>query len=123
MRLVQSGFFDVAQIDILKGPQSLYFGKSATAGVVSIRSAGPTSSLEASLRGSYEFEEKGYTVEGYVSGPISDTLGFRIAGRYNKIDDLYFRSEEHTSELQSLMRISYAVFCLKKKNRTTAKTQ
>src|SRR3546814_4269469 len=29
------------------------------------------------------------------------------------------RSEEHTSELQSLMRISYAVFCLKKKNTTT----
>src|SRR3546814_1303681 len=31
------------------------------------------------------------------------------------------RSEEHTSELQSLMRISYAVFCLKKKNTTTKK--
>src|SRR3546814_4526396 len=31
----------------------------------------------------------------------------------------YARSEEHTSELQSLMRISYAVFCLKKKNRRT----
>src|SRR3546814_971379 len=31
---------------------------------------------------------------------------------------LALRSEEHTSELQSLMRISYAVFCLKKKNRT-----
>src|SRR3546814_6640913 len=30
-----------------------------------------------------------------------------------------FRSEEHTSELQSLMRISYAVFCLKKKNKQT----
>src|SRR3546814_6742160 len=30
----------------------------------------------------------------------------------------YRRSEEHTSELQSLMRISYAVFCLKKKNTT-----
>src|SRR3546814_10028375 len=30
-----------------------------------------------------------------------------------------FRSEEHTSELQSLMRISYAVFCLKKKKRIT----
>src|SRR3546814_3638302 len=30
-----------------------------------------------------------------------------------------FRSEEHTSELQSLMRISYAVFCLKKKKPTT----
>src|SRR3546814_2461202 len=32
------------------------------------------------------------------------------------ITDLNARSEEHTSELQSLMRISYAVFCLKKKN-------
>src|SRR3546814_4933364 len=32
------------------------------------------------------------------------------------------RSEEHTSELQSLMRISYAVFCLKKKTTTTMKT-
>src|SRR3546814_3222355 len=33
------------------------------------------------------------------------------------------RSEEHTSELQSLMRISYAVFCLKKKKRRTKKRQ
>src|SRR3546814_7518089 len=32
------------------------------------------------------------------------------------------RSEEHTSELQSLMRISYAVFCLKKKTQTSTKT-
>src|SRR3546814_1585918 len=32
------------------------------------------------------------------------------------------RSEEHTSELQSLMRISYAVFCLKKKKKSTQKT-
>src|SRR3546814_2142015 len=32
--------------------------------------------------------------------------------------DTVMRSEEHTSELQSLMRISYAVFCLKKKNNT-----
>src|SRR3546814_5910387 len=33
----------------------------------------------------------------------------------DRIMDLSYRSEEHTSELQSLMRISYAVFCLKKK--------
>src|SRR3546814_5756686 len=33
------------------------------------------------------------------------------------LQDLRSRSEEHTSELQSLMRISYAVFCLKKKNK------
>src|SRR3546814_2459177 len=33
------------------------------------------------------------------------------------------RSEEHTSELQSLMRISYAVFCLKKKNKDTSSSR
>src|SRR3546814_4656330 len=37
--------------------------------------------------------------------------------RSNEFPDVYFRSEEHTSELQSLMRISYAVFCLKKKTK------
>src|SRR3546814_3350600 len=42
--------------------------------------------------------------------------GGRAAIQYILIDDALFdRSEEHTSELQSLMRISYAVFCLKKK--------
>src|SRR3546814_7572459 len=44
----------------------------------------------------------------YDSAPLKDTL-----------DACVDRSEEHTSELQSLMRISYAVFCLKKKNRHT----
>src|SRR3546814_2024036 len=44
------------------------------------------------------------------------------AGRPHAANDVIrypFRSEEHTSELQSLMRISYAVFCLKKKNHRT----
>src|SRR3546814_8514837 len=35
------------------------------------------------------------------------------------LKEISWRSEEHTSELQSLMRISYAVFCLKKKNKTS----
>src|SRR3546814_9912308 len=38
-----------------------------------------------------------------------------MAKRRHTSPDASFRSEEHTSELQSLMRISYAVFCLKKK--------
>src|SRR3546814_6563971 len=41
----------------------------------------------------------------------------RLAGRNREhLEPQRHRSEEHTSELQSLMRISYAVFCLKKKN-------
>src|SRR3546814_3918136 len=39
-----------------------------------------------------------------------------ICSRVSSFVPIDFRSEEHTSELQSLMRISYAVFCLKKKN-------
>src|SRR3546814_10045070 len=41
--------------------------------------------------------------------------------RYVEVEVAGGRSEEHTSELQSLMRISYAVFCLKKKNSTIIK--
>src|SRR3546814_10292311 len=49
-----------------------------------------------------------------IPGNGHATPGLRIA-RY---DFPHGRSEEHTSELQSLMRISYAVFCLKKKTNT-----
>src|SRR3546814_5207263 len=49
--------------------------------------------------------------------PITQSQNRLIAGRLNVP-----RSEEHTSELQSLMRISYAVFCLKKKTTKTKKT-
>ena len=85
MRLVQASFFDVAQIDVLKGPQSLFFGKSASAGVFSVRSANPTQNWEMGGKASYEFEEEGYTVGGYISGPISDTLGVRVAAQYQDI--------------------------------------
>src|SRR3546814_4647208 len=48
---------------------------------------------------------------GWISQPLDQ--GGRPAAA-----DILVRSEEHTSELQSLMRISYAVFCLKKKKNT-----
>lgn len=87
MRIVQAGFFDVEQIDILKGPQSLFFGKSASAGVFAVRSANPTPDWEIGGKASYEFEEKGYTVGGFISGPISDALGIRVAAQYQDIED------------------------------------
>src|SRR3546814_17100028 len=52
----------------------------------------------------------------------SKVLGIEaIVSHHRRLDRVPIRSEEHTSELQSLMRISYAVFCLKKKK--TYKTQ
>ena len=87
MRIVQAGFFDVEQIDILKGPQSLFFGKSASAGVFAVRSANPTQDWEVGTKVSHEFEENGTTVGGYISGPLSGKLGIRVAAQYQNIED------------------------------------
>src|SRR3546814_2787110 len=50
--------------------------------------------------------------------PLGQQVGHHRRGRFRQHD----RSEEHTSELQSLMRISYAVFCLKKKTKKQHRT-
>src|SRR3546814_1090028 len=51
------------------------------------------------------------------SKEVGSALGMQGSGAFNieGAQSMFVRSEEHTSELQSLMRISYAVFCLKKK--------
>src|SRR3546814_7838875 len=68
---------------------------------------------------------------GNLANAGETALGHYIANAYNmsanpeteKFGEEYkARSEEHTSELQSLMRISYAVFCLKKKTQHTSQT-
>ncbi|MEM1143354.1 MAG: TonB-dependent receptor [Pseudomonadota bacterium] len=89
MRMVQSAYMDLQQIDVLTGPQSLYFGKSASAGVLAFRSADPTSEFEAKLGAGYEFEQEGQYLEGYVSGPLTDTLGGRLAFRYASTDEFW----------------------------------
>src|SRR3546814_7463936 len=65
----------------------------------------------------------GVTAESIASGPLKDQPSpikplspeGRAELRRLVMETYDWRSEEHTSELQSLMRISYAVFCLKKK--------
>src|SRR3546814_6811003 len=62
-------------------------------------------------------------VERLVGAPDQRLRGFRRLARGGDPDRDGDRSEEHTSELQSLMRISYAVFCLKKKKNAQPKTK
>src|SRR3546814_5262037 len=57
-----------------------------------------------------------------LSRPAPPARNGRGRSRSSASGSPYDRSEEHTSELQSLMRISYAVFCLKKKKTTNKKT-
>lgn len=83
--LTQS-FIDMATVEVLKGPQTLYFGKNTPAGVVMVETANPTSTFEAGIKTGYEFVARERFVEAYVSGPLSSTLGARIAGRYDDMD-------------------------------------
>ena len=76
------GMFDVGQVEVLKGPQALFFGKNSPAGVISLRSADPTSRTEFSARVGYEFYAEEKVAELVASGPVTDTLGLRLAVRY-----------------------------------------
>ena len=84
-RIAYAGLFDLAQVEIMKGPQALFFGKNASAGVVSIKSALPTEELSGYVRGGYEFEAHERYAEAAVSIPITETLRTRFAGRYSKL--------------------------------------
>ena len=74
--------FDLAQVEVLKGPQALYFGKNSTAGVISLRSADPGDEVEFKAAVGYEFESKEKRAELIYSTPLSDTVGLRLAGLY-----------------------------------------
>ena len=76
------GLFDVKQVEVLKGPQALFFGKNSPAGVVAIQSTDPGDTFEGYLRAGYEVTSEMPFVEGAVTVPLSDTLSVRLAARY-----------------------------------------
>ena len=78
-RFIFNSYLDMKQIEVLKGPQSLYFGKSATAAVVSVTTNDPGDELEVDVMAGYEFEHEQTMAELVVSGPITDTFGARLA--------------------------------------------
>lgn len=87
-----AGLFDVGQIEVLKGPQGLFFGKNSPAGVISLRSADPTDRFEGIARVGYEFAADDKFGELVLSGPATDWLKLRVAGRYSDMKG-YFRNE------------------------------
>ncbi|HKX78014.1 MAG TPA: TonB-dependent receptor [Novosphingobium sp.] len=84
-RILHASQFDLGQVEILKGPQALFFGKNSPAGVISINTANPTPDFSAMARVGYEFEAEEKFVEGFVSGPIAENLLFRVAGKYSSM--------------------------------------
>lgn len=83
-RVINEGFFDLERIEVLEGPQALFFGKNATAGVISFTTADPTAEFMTKVRAAYEFNSQQVQGDFIVSGPVTDTLGLRLAVRLSK---------------------------------------
>jgi len=91
-RIINEGFFDAQRIEVLKGPQALFYGKNATAGVISITTNDPGDEPEALARLGYEFKAKNVLGEGVFSMPVSETFGVRLALRASRMSGGYFKN-------------------------------
>ena len=91
-RVINEGFFDLARVEILKGPQALFYGKNATAGVISLTTADPGKEREISARVGYELNARQLYGEVVYSTPLSDTLGLRLAVRGSKMFGGFYRN-------------------------------
>ena len=79
--MTRSASFDLQRVEVLKGPQGLLFGSNSTGGAVNYIAARPTSELSAGLEAGYgRFDA--WELGGFVSGPVSDSIGVRLAARH-----------------------------------------
>jgi len=85
-------FYDVNQVEVVRGPQGTLYGRNATAGVVNVISAKPTDQFEAMLSADWgNYSNRRY--EGMVNIPIvDDRLDLRVAGEWTKRDGYTFDS-------------------------------
>jgi len=88
----RSPFLDVERVEVLRGPQSILFGKNSVAGALNISTAKPTDEFEGSLAASWEFENEESIIEGMVSGPISNRVRYRIAARQRELKGYMFNA-------------------------------
>ncbi|HEX7855161.1 MAG TPA: TonB-dependent receptor [Sphingobium sp.] len=88
---IRLGQIDLSRVEVLKGPQALFYGKNSPGGIVSLVSQDPGQKFEAKLRTGYEFYAKQRYVEGSVSAPLTDEIGARLVGYYSK-EDGWFRN-------------------------------
>ena len=79
------GLYDLQQVEVMKGPQALFFGKNSPAGVISLKSRDPGRELDGYARIGYEFEANERYAEAAFGGPVAESLSLRVAGRYSKL--------------------------------------
>lgn len=92
--------YDLASVQVLKGPQGTLFGRNSTSGALLVYSKEPTFDTEGYLMGGYGNYNR-IEAEGAVNVPIvTDTLAIRVAGRYEKRDG-FSRSIYNGQELEN----------------------
>ncbi len=84
-RVTTSTFLDLERVEILKGPQSTFFGNNAIAGAFNLVTRGAGNEFDAWTRALYG-EDGQYALEGAVGGPVTDTFGVRVAATFNGMD-------------------------------------
>lgn len=77
-RTTETSFLDLDRIEILKGPQSTFFGNNAIGGALNIVTKNPGDQFDAWGRALYGMYGQ-YATEGAIGGPIDDTFGARLA--------------------------------------------
>lgn len=75
---LRTGQYDLDQLEVLKGPQALFFGKNSPGGILSVKTSDPTKALLTQVRAGYEFDAEEKFGEFTLSGPLSETLGGRL---------------------------------------------
>jgi outer membrane receptor protein involved in Fe transport len=85
-RSARIALFDVDRVEVLKGPQTTFFGANAIAGALNITTRKPTDAFQANTSALYAFEDGEYNFEGGVGGPVADGINLRIAARLNGMD-------------------------------------
>jgi iron complex outermembrane recepter protein len=78
---------DLERVEILRGPQGTLFGRNATGGLVHYISKRPTKEFEGFVNALYGRHNQ-VRLEGAVGGPLSETLGFRVALAHNRHDSI-----------------------------------
>ena len=76
---------NLKRVEVLRGPQSTLFGKNASAGIISIVTAEPQFKFGGSAEASYG-NYNAVIAKASVTGPISETMAFSLAGNYNRRD-------------------------------------
>ena len=86
-RLSRTALIDVAQVEVLKGPQGAIIGKNTSLGALNITSNRPTADFEGRMSVAYNTEaSEGYEVQAIVSGPLSDRMRGRVVVDYQDVD-------------------------------------